>query len=473
MQRILKKSIFKKVQKTTKMKKRYGYMLFKRYVRLFFDHLLFRHHYILGKENMPAVGEPCIIPANHHNTAIDPIAMVLSHPQPVHPYVLAMGGVFTWSEIINAFWDWVGMLPAFRMDYEGVDEALKRTKYVVDFAASKMIEGYPVMLFPEMNHHEEHWMRVWTPGFLEIAFKAAEKMNFEKDVKVIPLADHYSSYYGMRGSYLLRYGEPFSLMPYYEQYKAKPRTTMRELHPIIRERVKEMMLYTDDLEHHDLYDFLRQTKAGDEYAEQLGLKPEYLPERLESDKKLWADIEDGLANKADGQQIVDEMEVTWKEILASEKKLRIREHASEKKRMSVPAIVGSVLVQLALLPLWIVSLFPSAIMYFVPPMFMPGREDRYYKLYDQAMQLIVTLVVIMPIFSLTALLVLGLVWGWWWQAVVWILLWLPMAIFAWHEGQWMHRTIEQIRLRCHKEEASKLDALYEKLYKLLKKLIRK
>ena len=456
-----------------KLKKRYGYRLFKLFVRFMVNHLLFRKHYILGKENLPAMGEPMIIPANHQNTAIDPIAMVLMHPEPVHPYVLAMGGVFTWSKIINAIWDWVGMLPAFRMDYEGVDEALKRTKYVVDFAATKMDEGYPVMLFPEMNHHDEHWMRVWTPGFLEIAFSAAEKSNFQEDVKVVPLAHHYSSYYGAQGSYLIRIGEPISLKPYYEEYKEKPRSTMRAIFPKIRERVKEMMLYTDDLEHHDLYDFVRKTKLGDEYAQKLGLKPDYLPERLESDKKLWADIEDGLANKADGPEIVEEMDKTWKAILKSEQALHLREHGGEAKRMSPLAIAASVLVQLALLPLWIVSLFPSGIMYFIPPLFMPGREDRYYKLYDQALQLIVSVLVIIPVFILATLLVLGLVWGWWWQAVVWILLWYPLALFAWYVGNWMRRTIEQITLRCHKAQTAELDGLYDKLYKLVTKLISK
>ena len=48
-----------------KLKKRYGYRLFKLFVRFFVNHLLFRKHYILGKENLPAMGEPMILPANH------------------------------------------------------------------------------------------------------------------------------------------------------------------------------------------------------------------------------------------------------------------------------------------------------------------------------------------------------------------------------------------------------------------------
>jgi len=455
------------------MKKQYGYMLFKRYVRFMLDRILFRHHYILGKENMPTDGSPFIVPSNHQNAAIDPVAIVVSYPQPVHPYVLTMGGVFTWNETLNRFWDWLGMLPAYRMNYEGVEETLKNTKFVVDFASDKMVDGFPVMVFPEMHHHNEHWMRDWAPGYLEIAFLAAKKTNYEKDVKVMPLAHHYSSYFGVQGSYMLRYGEPISLTPYYEQYKTKPRTTLRTVNKLVRDRVKEMMLYTDDLDHHDLYDFVRGTKLGDEYAEQLGLKPNYLPERLESDKKLWAAMESGLANKADGQQVVEEMERTRLAIREEEKQLHLREHASEKKRMSLFGIVGSLLVQIALLPLWIVSLFPWAICYYVPPMFVPGREDRNNKMFDQSLQFIVTMLVFFPLLALLTLLVLGLVWGWWWQALVWIVLWYPLAMFAWDYSQWVRRTYEQIVLRVRRTKATYLDTMYSKIYQLTKQLIDK
>ena len=39
------------------MKKRLGYRLFKHYVRFLLNHMLYRRHYILGKENLPAIGE--------------------------------------------------------------------------------------------------------------------------------------------------------------------------------------------------------------------------------------------------------------------------------------------------------------------------------------------------------------------------------------------------------------------------------
>jgi hypothetical protein len=271
----------------------------------------------------------------------------------------------------------------------------------------------------------------------------------------------------VQGSYLLHYAEPVSLQPYYEQYKKKPRTTIRELNPIIRETVKKMMLYTDDLEHHNLYDFIRKSNVGEEHAKEMGKNPDVLPERLESDQKLWAELEAGVAVNP---EIADELTETMKEIQETEKKMLIHEHGGEKKRQSVIRLVLSALAQLALLPLWLFSLIPSAIMYFIPPMFMPGKEDPYYKVYTQSMQFILTIVLLFPIFSITTLLVMGLNWGWWWQAVLWIALWFPLGIFAWYDGLWMRNTWEQISMRIHRNKGKKLQALYHHFYEMVQKL---
>ena len=149
----------------------------------------------------------------------------------------------------------------------------------------------------------------------------------------------------------------------------------------------------------------------------------------------------------------------------------LREHAGEQKKQSGIKLAMSVLAQILMLPLWVFSLFPSAIMYFIPPMFMPGKEDPYYKVYTQSMQFIVSILILIPVNVLAILLVLGLVWGWWWQAVLWILMLYPLALFAWYEGQWMHRTWEQLSMRLHKGKAKRLRALYERFYDLVKKLV--
>ena len=151
--------------------------------------------------------------------------------------------------------------------------------------------------------------------------------------------------------------------------------------------------------------------------------------------------------------------------------MHLREHAGEQKQQSGIKLALSVLAQLVMLPLWVFSLFPSAIMYFLPPVFMPGKEDPYYRVYTQAMQFILSILILIPFNVLAILLVLGLVWGWWWQAVLWILLLYPLTLFAWHEGQWMHRTWEQLSMRLHKAKSRKLRDLYERFYGLVKNLM--
>ena len=79
--------------------------------------------------------------------------------------------------------------------------------------------------------------------------------------------------------------------------------------------------------------------------------------------------------------------------------------------------------------------------------------------------------ILRPIFALTALLVLGLVWGWWWQAALWIVLQYPLMLFAWHDGMWMRRTWEQLCMRVFKSKANRLRSLYDRFYGLVKELI--
>lgn len=439
------------------MPKYHVYRAFKHYVRFWMDGLMFRCHHVLGKENLPEPGKPFMCASNHNNTAIDPLLMVLSQPNVTHPYVLAMGTVFTWNDLINRFWDWLGMLPAFRMDWEGVEEALNRTKWVVDFASNKLIEGHQVFVYPEGNHKEEHWMFPWQVGYLEIAFAAAEKMDFKVDVPVVPTAIHYNSYYGIQQDYLLQYDKPVSLMPYYEQYKESPRRTIRTINNLIRTRVEEMMLFIPNEKYHDTIDFIRQSVIGVEYCESMGGDADNLVDRLKSDRKL---VEKLSSIAESDEQQMEEIACMVNSIRMLKVPMMMGMHSCER---NVPPLWKSLFKlcgHILLLPLWLVSLVPSVILYAVPPMFMPGKEDPYFRLFTQSMQFILSVLFFIPVFVIAAILGLGLGFGWWWQAVVWVLLWYPMAFFAWYEGQAMGRVLEQINYRLHSSKAAVLERMY-------------
>ena len=63
------------------MKKRYGYILFKYYVRFLNDRLLYRHHYIFGKENVPKKGS--VIFCGNHRSLLDAPIIVVTAPRHV------------------------------------------------------------------------------------------------------------------------------------------------------------------------------------------------------------------------------------------------------------------------------------------------------------------------------------------------------------------------------------------------------
>ena len=73
-------------------------------------------------------------------------------------------------------------------------------------------------------------------------------------------------------------GEPVSLMPYYELYKMKPRTTMREVNHRVRDEVAGLMLNITDLENYEAIDYLRGS-YGVKFAKERGLRPGVLPEK--------------------------------------------------------------------------------------------------------------------------------------------------------------------------------------------------
>ena len=68
-------------------------------------------------------------------------------------------------------------------------------------------------------------------------------------------------------------------LTYYEQYKTKPRTTMRQVNDIVESQIRELMLNISDLDHYTSIDALREGPVGKDFAIKLGLNPRFLTEK--------------------------------------------------------------------------------------------------------------------------------------------------------------------------------------------------
>ena len=395
---------------------------FRTYLQFVNSGLYFRKEHVIGLENVPANGTPVIIVANHQNCLNDPLCVCLKLTDRRMNF-LARANVFK-NPIFNKILRAMGLLPAYRMGYEGLAAVNKNLETFED-AGNSLRDGETVMLYPEAGHQDKRWLGTFKLGYLRIAFAAAEKMNFEQDIMILPSCNHYSNYFHARTDMVIKFGKPISLKPYYERYKESPRETMVEINKIIREAIKEMMLHIDDVENYDAIDFLRENGYGKKYAKAHGYKVKYLPSRLLSDQNLVNDLQNA------SKKYPEEMKKVYEDTLVLAKgieDLNIRDWLFE-RYPGVEALALRSLGLLTLLPLFIVSIIPTGLLFLIPRIFIKKmiKDQMFISTFNVAVSALVSipLCLFIPVILLWCLL------GFWWglgYAVAFPL----MFILAWN-----------------------------------------
>lgn len=270
-------------------KRSFSHSLFCHWVGLV-NKFYYPHSHYIGRENIPADGNPIVMVGNHQNCMMDPVntEVALSDRK---AYCLTRGDIFKVNKYFGKFLFWLGLLPVNRMNFElsgekrnvNIKEANKNT---FSEAIKQMSEGNTLILFPESGHQNKRWLGYFSLAYLTLAFQTAEKMNFEKEIYIMPFAHHYGNYFNPFYDFVLRFGTPIKLSPYYERYKEHPRSTIREINALVEEQIRDLMLNITDLEHYTAIDRLREGPKGKEYAKINGFNPDNLAEKQLADKQL-------------------------------------------------------------------------------------------------------------------------------------------------------------------------------------------
>ena len=395
---------------------------FRAYLQFVNSGLYFKKEHVLGLENVPVNGTPTIIVSNHQNCLNDPLCVCLQLTDRRMNF-LARANVFN-IPIFNKALRAMGLLPAYRMGYEGLAH-VRRNSETFEDAGNALMEGETVMLYPEGGHQDKRWLGQFKLGYLRIAFAAAEKMEFKEDVVILPSCNHYSNYYHARTEMLIRFGKPISLKPYYERYQAEPRATMMEINARVHSDIKEMMLHVEDIEHYDQIDWLRENEYGKMYARKHGFKFNYLPSRLLSDQALVNDLQKASVEHP------EEMEAIYKdtaEVISGIKELNVRDWLFRRKPRVISAVLRG-LALLVLLPLFIVSIIPTALLFIVPEIFL--KKMIKDQMFISTFRLAVSALVTIPLCMLIPSALLWIFVGFWW-ALGYFVAFPFMFLLAWN-----------------------------------------
>ena len=395
---------------------------FRAYLQFVNSGLYFKKEHVLGLENVPVNGTPTIIVSNHQNCLNDPLCVCLQLTDRRMNF-LARANVFN-IPIFNKALRAMGLLPAYRMGYEGLAH-VRRNSETFEDAGNALMDGETVMLYPEAGHQDKRWLGTFKLGYLRIAFAAAEKMEFKEDVIILPSCNHYSNYFHARTEMLIKFGKPISLKPYYERYQEEPRATMMEINAVVREAIKEMMLHVEDIEHYDQIDWLRENEYGKKYAREHGFKFNYLPSRLLSDQALVNALQQA------SEEHPEEMESIYQdtaEVMKGISELNIRDWLFRRKPRVISAALRG-LALLVLLPLFIVSIIPTALLFILPEIFL--KKMIKDQMFISTFRLAVSALITIPLCMLVPAALLWVFVGFWW-ALGYFVAFPFMFLLAWN-----------------------------------------
>jgi len=253
---------------------------------------------------------------------------------------------------------------------------------------------------------------------------------------------------------LIKFGEPISLKPYYERYQSAPRETMVEINGLVRSKIQEMMLHVEDLEHYDQIDFIRESHYGKRYAIEHGFKPNYLPSRLRSDQRLVDELQKAYtANPEEMEEVYKDVKHLYQEY----KRLGIRDwlfvHDTGWGGVTLRA-----LGLLILLPLFMVSIIPTGLLFLIPKIFLKKliKDQMFVSSFNVGASALISV----PICLIIPLIVLWITQGFWW-ALAYFILFPIMFVLAWN-----YMRLFQKFKGAYKYNAPKNRATIEKLKRL-------
>lgn len=439
------------------------------YIEFIHNRIYYKNFFVEGNENMPQQSEAVVVASCHQNAINDPLAIEFAFADRT-VNLFARGGLFE-NKFLNYFFRSIHVIPAYRMRTDG-EESLGKNFTEFDQVEEKLFNNEWVGIFPEATNQTRHYLGEFSLGYLRMAFQAAERQNFEKEVKILPIAIHYDNYHRFRRNCLVRIAPAVSLQPFYELYKTKPRTAQRQVNALVRESIRSVMLDIQSEENYEAIDYIRNT-YGVKYAAQRGLDPKYLPGKLDSDMQLCRTIEERAASEPE----------KLKDVFASALELKSKTYSAGirdwvlRNNDSPLWIILHGITLLCLLPVFLYTLIPN-ILILLAPIPLCKKMDKIggpFVMFKGGVQIVISSLVTAPILYI-AVFILEFIYLGWMTATLHFILQPWLLIYAWSYYEYARKYLCLIRFKLGtlfargKKRAAGLRAIRSSLWSKLDEL---
>lgn len=191
---------------------------------------------IEGLANIPS-DKPLLIVSNHQNALMDALIVGALNPRNIH--FLARQDVFNARTqfILKA----LKMMPVYRIR-DGY-ASLKKNDAIFEACRALFAQKKSILMFPEGNHGEHHYLRPLTKGAARIALQA--QAQSAEDLMILPVGINYFDHFAARTTVLMAFGKPIEVKDYQQLFAENEPKCLAALKEEMALRMKKLLAIPD------------------------------------------------------------------------------------------------------------------------------------------------------------------------------------------------------------------------------------
>jgi len=431
-----------------------GYAFVKSVANFWHNKVFYRKVIIVGRENINP-DHHLIFAPNHQNALMDALAVLFTHKG--QPVFLARADIFK-RKILAAILYFLKILPVYRIR-DGFD-SLKGNDWIFDKTIDVLKNRNGLVILPEGNHEGVRRLRQLKKGICRIAFQADEATGFTMNIKLIPVGLEFSNYSRVRQVLTVVYGEPVEVSEFYESYRNSPQRAMNELREKLSGEMRKLIVHIESGEDYEAIDELRSIING-RYSDDKNMP------KLFRDRMLINSLNRLKTTSEETYRKICDLSLAVKQ---SALKLRTDYRLLDKKKHTIPGMIGGLLTLVLTFPLFIYGVFFNYLFISIPNMSLKNiRDVQFHSSIRYTISLFLAFV-LMPLYLILAFVIFS---PWWLAAAIFIS--IPFSgLFAWSYHLLYNRITGGLRIRNYirksNSEYSVLRQKYDELVSLVSKL---